>query len=76
MRGFRWKILYGRTRHDFIKTKLPAFMENECERVRQEKEEKLKKVRKLRVGDPKYMTVVLLREVLLEVGVIFKASDS
>ena len=60
----------------FIKTKLPAFMENEFEHVRQEKEEKLQKVRKPRVGDPKYMTVVLFREVLLEVGVNFKASDS
>ena len=60
----------------FIKTKLPAFMENECERVRREKEEKLDKIRKLKEGDPKDMTVILLREVLLEMGVNFKASDS
>ena len=60
----------------FIKTKLPAFMENERERVRREKEEKLEKIRKLKEGDPKDMTVFLLREVLLEMGVNFKASDS
>lgn len=60
----------------FIKTKLPAFMENERERVRREKEEKLEKIRKLKKGDPKDMTVILLREVRLEMGVNFKASDS
>ena len=60
----------------FIKTKLPAFMENECERVRREKEEKHDKIRKLKEGDPKDMTVISLREVLLEMGVNFKASDS
>ena len=59
----------------FIKTKLPAFMENERgERVRREKEEKLEKIRKLKEGDP--MTVILLRKVLLEMEVNFKASDS
>ena len=60
----------------FIKTKLAAFMENDPERVRREKEEKLEKIRKLKEGDPKDMTVILLREVLLEMGVNFKASDS
>ena len=60
----------------FIKTKLPAFMENECERVRREKEGKLEKIRKLKEGNPKDMTVILLGEVLLEMGVNFKASDS
>ena len=60
----------------FIKTKLSAFMENERgERVRlREKEEKLEKIRKLKEGDP--MTVILLRKVLLEMEVNFKASDS
>ena len=63
----------------FIKTKLPAFMENERERVRREKEEKLEdleKIRRLKEGNPKDMTIILLREVLLEMGVNFKASDS
>ena len=59
----------------FIKTKLPAFMENERERVRREKEGKLEKIRKLKEGNPKDMTVISLREVLLEMGVNFKASD-
>ena len=59
----------------FIKTKLPACVENERERVRREKEEKLEKIRKLKEGDPKDMTVILLREVPLEMGVNFKASD-
>ena len=60
----------------FIKTKLLAFMENERERVRREKEEKLEKIRKLKEGNQKDMTVILLREVLFEMGVNFKASDS
>ena len=51
-------------------------MEKERERVRREKEEKLEKIRKLKEGDPKQMTVILLREVLLEMGVNFKGSDS
>ena len=46
----------------FIKTKLPAFMENEREHVRREKEEKLEDLEKIRR--------------LKEMGVNFKASDS
>ena len=35
-----------------------------------------KKIAKIKAGDPKDMTVILLREVLMEMGVSFKSSES
>ena len=42
----------------------------------EKKRKNLGKIRKLKEGDPEDMTVILLREVLLEMEVNFKASDS
>ena len=51
-------------------------LEKESRRKKQEEKEKQEKIQQLKAGDPKDMTVILLREVLLEMGLSFKSSDS
>lgn len=60
----------------FINSKLPELFEKESRRKKQEEKEKQEKIQQLKAGDPKDMTVILLREVLLEMGLSFKSSDS
>ena len=60
----------------FLKSKLPELLEKESRRKKQEEKEKQEKIQQLKAGDPKDMTVILLREVLLEMGLLFKSSDS
>ena len=45
-------------------------------RKTQKEKEKQEKIQQLKAGDSKDMTVILLREVLLEMGLLFKSSDS
>ena len=52
----------------FLKSKLPELLEKESRRKKQEEKEKQEKIQQLKAGDPKDMTVILLREVLLELG--------
>ena len=49
---------------------------NSAKRAKQEEKEKHEKIAKIKAGDPKDMTVILLREVLMEMGVSFKSSES
>ena len=60
----------------FLKSKLPELLEKESRRKKQEEKEKQEKIQQLKAGDPKDTTVILLREVLLEMGLSFKSSDS
>ena len=62
--------------HRFISERLPALKAAESKRAKQEEKEKHEKIAKLKAGDPKDMTVILLREVLMEMGVSFKSSES
>ena len=41
-------------------------MERQSKRAKQEKKEKHEEIAKIKAGDPKDMTVILLREVLME----------
>ena len=61
---------------EFINNKLPELVEKESKRSKQEEKERQEKIKQLKSGDPKDMTGILLREVLLEMGVSFKSSDS
>lgn len=60
----------------FLQSKLPELLEKESRRKKQEEKERQEKIQQLKAGDPKDMTVILLREVLLEMGLSFKSSDS
>ena len=62
--------------HRFISERLPALIAAESKRAKQEEKEKQEKIAKIKAGDPKDMTVILLREVLMEMGVSFKSSES
>ena len=62
--------------HRFISERLPALIAAESKPAKQEEKEKHKKIAKIKAGDPKDMTVILLREVLMEIGVSFKSSES
>ena len=62
--------------HRFISERLPALIAAESKRAKLEQREKQEKIAKLKAGDPKDMSVVLLREVLIEMGVSFKSSES
>lgn len=53
----------------FISERLPALIAAEPKRAQKEKQEK---IAKLSAGDPKDMSVILLREVLMEMDVSFK----
>ena len=55
---------------------MPALIAAESKRAKQEEKEKHEKIAKIRAGDPKNMTVILLREVLIEMGVSSKSSES
>ena len=52
--------------HRFISERLPALIAAESKPAKQEEKEKHKKIAKIKAGDPKDMTVILLREVLME----------
>lgn len=56
----------------FISERLLALIAAEPKRAPQEEKEKQEKIAKLKAGDPKDMSVVLLREVLMEMDVSFK----
>ena len=60
----------------FISERLPALIAAESKRAKQEEKEKHEKIAKIKAGDPKDMTVILLRKVLMEMGVSFKSSES
>ena len=63
--------------HRFISERLPALIAVAgSKRAKQEEKEKHEKIAKIKAGDPKDMTVILLREVLMEIGVSFKSSES
>ena len=62
--------------HRFSSERLPALIAAESKRAKQEKKEKHEEIAKVKAGDPKDMTVILLREVLMEIGVSFKSSES
>ena len=62
--------------HRFSSERLPALIAAESKRAKQEKKEKHEEIAKIKAGDPKDMTVILLREVLMEIGVSFKSSES
>ena len=53
----------------FISERLPALIAAEPKRAQKEKQEK---IAKLKAGDSKDMSVILLREVLMEMDVSFK----
>ena len=53
---------------------MPALIDADPKRAPQEEKEKQEKIAKLKAGDPKDMSVVLLREVLMEMDVSFKWS--
>ena len=56
--------------------RLPGLIAAESKRAKQEEKEKHEKIAKIKAGDPKDMTVILKREVLMEMGVSFKSSES
>ena len=48
--------------HRFISERLPGLIAAESKRAKQEEKEKHEKIAKIKAGDPKDMTVILLRE--------------
>lgn len=54
--------------HRFISERLPALIPAESKRAKQEEKKKHEKIAKIKAGDPKDMTVILLREVLMEMA--------
>lgn len=61
--------------HDFISEELPVLKAKDLKCAKPKEKEK-EKTKQLKVRDPKDMTVILLQEVLLEMGVPFKSSDT
>lgn len=70
------KFLMTEEDQRLISDKLPALIAADSKRAKQEQIEKLEKISKLKAGDPKDMSVILLREVLMEMGVSFKSNDN
>ena len=62
--------------HRFISERLPELIAAESKGARQEEKEKKSKIAKIKAGDPKVITVILLCEVFMEMGVSFKSSQS
>lgn len=58
--------------HRFVSDRLPALIAAEPRRAQQEEKEKQEKIAKLKAGDPKDMSVILLRKVLMEMDMSFK----
>ena len=70
------KFVMAEEDHRYISERLPILKAAESKRAKQEQREKQEKIAKLNAGDPKDMSVILLREVLMEMGVSFKSSES
>ena len=58
--------------HRFISERLLTLIAAESKRAKQKQKETHEKIVKIKAGYPKDMTVILLREVLMEIGVSFK----
>ena len=70
------KFIMTKDDHALISEKLPVLKAKDSRRAKLEEKEKQEKIKQLKAGDPKDMTVILLREVLLEMGIPFKSSDT
>ncbi|KAJ7391982.1 hypothetical protein OS493_014911 [Desmophyllum pertusum] len=67
------KFIMTKDDHALISEKLPVLKAKDSRRAKLEEKEKQEKIKQLKAGDPKDMTVILLREVLLEMGIPFKS---